>query len=173
MVGPLFRMFKSFLMGLLLATAYSSFIIDIVMIIKVRHYSHTYPPAVVALLVCSLLQALYILWLFVKSGRGFAFKASTFFGALVFFACFSFACVVATTVLRHHRQYCNLELADNSDVCGVLRGTMGLGWMLFGLNLIWLCIMPVLVSGQGSWSHYYGDLPDQGHGVDEEKAPVH
>lgn len=60
------------------------------MIIKVRHYSHTYPPAVVALLVCSLLQALYILWLFVKSGRGFAFKASTFFGSLVFFACFSF-----------------------------------------------------------------------------------
>lgn len=60
------------------------------MIIKVRHYSHTYPPAVVALLVCSLLQALYILWLFIKSGKGFAFKARTFFGALVFFACFSF-----------------------------------------------------------------------------------
>ncbi|ADV20863.1 hypothetical protein I315_02019 [Cryptococcus gattii Ru294] len=173
MAGVVLRMLKPFLMGLLLVTAYSSFILDIVMIIKVRHYSNTYPPAVVALLVCSLLQALYILWLFVKSGRGFAFKASTFLGSLVFFACFSFACVVAITVLRHHRQYCNLELADNSDLCGVLRGTMGLGWMLFGLNLIWICIMPVLVAGQGTWSHYYGDLPYEDNDADVEKAPVH
>lgn len=60
------------------------------MVIKVRHYSNTYPPAVVALLVCSLLEALYCLWLLVKSGRGSAFRASAVEGALAFFACFSF-----------------------------------------------------------------------------------
>ncbi|AFR97826.1 hypothetical protein J008_05780 [Cryptococcus neoformans] len=173
MGGSWFRTFKPFLMGLLLVTAYSSFILDIIMIIKVRHYSNTYPPAVVALLVCSLLEALYCLWLLVKSGRGSAFRASAVEGALAFFACFSFACIVATTVLRHHRQYCNTDLEDNSDLCGVLRGVMGLGWMLFGLNLIWLCILPVLASGQGTWAHYYGDLPYEDRGIEEEKAPVH
>lgn len=33
--------------------------------------------------------------------------------------------------------------------------------------------MPVLVAGQGTWSHYYGDLPYEDNDADVEKAPVH
>ncbi|ODN76771.1 hypothetical protein, variant [Cryptococcus amylolentus CBS 6039] len=141
------------------------------MILKVRHYSNTYPPAVVALIVCSILEWLYVLWLMIMP-RSKLFRASSVAAVIGLFTCFSFACIVATTVLRHHSKYCDTSLANNGDLCGVLRGTEGLGWMLFGFNLIYLCLLPVLASG-GHWGRTIHELPYEEKFVDEEKAPAH
>nr|ODN85189.1 hypothetical protein L203_05141 [Cryptococcus depauperatus CBS 7841] len=147
-------------LGLLLITAYSSMVIDIIMIIKVRHYVNSYPPAVVALLVASILEALYTLCLVLRR-RSVLAKASNVMSAIAFFTCFTFACIVATTVLRHHDDYCNSSVSNPGDLCGVLRGVEGLGWMLFGLNLIYLFIIPLLVSAGvgGRFFDTLGDLP--------------
>ncbi|WVQ74531.1 hypothetical protein IAR50_004132 [Cryptococcus sp. DSM 104548] len=166
------RSFKGLVTGLLLATAFCSFIIDIIMILKVRHYSNTYPPAVVALIVCSILEFLYVLTLMILS-KSKVFRATSVAAVIGLFTCFSFACIVATTVLRHHSKYCDTSLANNGDLCGVLRGTEGLGWMLFIMNLIYLCLLPVLASG-GNWGRTMNELPyEQMALVDEEKAPAH
>ncbi|ODN97387.1 hypothetical protein L198_03951 [Cryptococcus wingfieldii CBS 7118] len=171
MPGNWLRGIKGLVTGLLLASAFCSFIIDIIMILKVRHYSSTYPPAVVALIVCSILEWLYVLMLMIMP-RSNMFRATSVAAVIGLFTCFSFACIVATTVLRHHSKYCDTSLADNGDLCGVLRGTEGLGWMLFGFNLIYLCLLPVLASG-GHWSRTIHELPYEEKFVDEEKAPAH
>ncbi|KAK8861489.1 hypothetical protein IAR55_002310 [Kwoniella newhampshirensis] len=163
------RPVKGLLLGLILVVAYSCFILDIIMILKVQHYSHTRPPAVIALLVSSLLQSMYTLYLLMSGGKGKKNSASTVMAATGFFASFTFGSIVALTVLRHHTQYCNLTLVDNSDVCGVLRGTEGLGWALFGFNLIYLVFLPFLVMGGGSWSTPLADLPHE-EVYQEEKA---
>ncbi|WVQ78736.1 hypothetical protein IAT38_000823 [Cryptococcus sp. DSM 104549] len=168
------RSIKGLLMGMVLLVAYASMIIDIIFVIKVRHYTNDYPPAVIAMLVLSIVQFCWCLWYLAKSGKTAVFKASAVMGAMVFFACYNFGAIVATTVLRHHRQYCNQEIADNGDLCGVLRGTEGLGWMLFGFDLIYIVFLPILVaSNSGSWGHTMHELPYEERVLDNEKAPAH
>ncbi|WVN85791.1 uncharacterized protein L203_100942 [Cryptococcus depauperatus CBS 7841] len=117
-----------------------------------RHY-HDYQ-------VASILEALYTLCLVLRR-RSVLAKASNVMSAIAFFTCFTFACIVATTVLRHHDDYCNSSVSNPGDLCGVLRGVEGLGWMLFGLNLIYLFIIPLLVSAGvgGRFFDTLGDLP--------------
>nr|XP_031863021.1 uncharacterized protein CI109_001497 [Kwoniella shandongensis]KAA5530093.1 hypothetical protein CI109_001497 [Kwoniella shandongensis] len=139
------------------------------MILKVRHYSNDRPPAVIALLVSSLLQAMYCLYLLMTGGKGKKNSAGNVLALTSFFAAFTFGSIVATTVLRHHTQYCNQTIPDNSDLCGVLRGTEGLGWALFGFNLLYLALLPVLVSTGGKWTSPLTELPYE-HKYEEEKA---
>jgi hypothetical protein len=62
-------------------------VIDIIQILKVHRnaFTNTYPPAVVAMLVGSILHMLWCLAYLIRGGKGAMFKASNVAGATVFF----------------------------------------------------------------------------------------
>lgn len=64
---------------------------------------HNYPPAVVALMVCGILQMLFILAQIVWGKKKY-FSARNILLATIFFLCFTIGAVVPTTVLRHRSQ---------------------------------------------------------------------
>ena len=112
-------------------------VIDIIQILKVHRnaFRTTYPPAVVAMLVASILQMLWALWFFVRKGKGAMFKASSHAGAVVFFLLFhvgeSMRCgsdtmlilgaTAAATALRHRERYCPITASNVGDCRGVFR----------------------------------------------------
>ncbi len=65
-------------------------VINIIQITKVRTGENTYPPAVVAMLVVSILQMLYMLYVLATSGKGKINKASNVAGATILFLLFNF-----------------------------------------------------------------------------------
>jgi len=153
---------KSTLMGLLLVVVYSSMVIDIIQIVKVHEDQNStakYAPAVVAMLVASILQTLWATWYFMRSGKGAVFKASSVAGAVVFFTLFHVGATAATTALRHKNAYCPATASNVGDCRGVLRGTMGLGWSSVGLNLIYLGFLAALVKKHGAWSDDLYNIP--------------
>jgi hypothetical protein len=98
-------------------------VLTIIQIIKVHEntFTSTYPPAVVALLVLSILQSLYTLGYLVSGGKTLVYKAAHVIGAFVFFWCFNFGAVVSTTVLRHDERYCPPTASNYEDCQGVMR----------------------------------------------------
>ncbi|KAK1927444.1 hypothetical protein DB88DRAFT_478074 [Papiliotrema laurentii] len=162
--------------GLITAVAYSSMVIDIIQILKVHEnqYTSTYPPAVVALLVVSILQMIWGVWYLARSGRGAIFKASNVAGAVLFFFLFYVGAAAATTALRFNNRYCPRDASNFTDCRGVMRGTMGLAWAMVGLNLFYLCYLAALVSKHGRWSDDLWNIPARRHAnADMDKAPVH
>lgn len=139
--------------------AYVAFIINIVMITKMKEVyggaTSIYPAVAVAALVCATLQMVYMLVYWFASKRAL-FSVLNVIIATAFFACFYFGAVVAMTVKRH--DYCPYPLdgaAPNSgkltgmgspsDCQGVMRGTMGMTWAAFIWCLIHIGITAGLV----------------------------
>lgn len=94
----------------------------------------------------------------------------------------------AATALRHKDRYCPSTASNAGDCRGVFRvssassvktgtdvkGTMGLGWSLVGLNLIYLIYLAVFVPKHGNWSTEMHHIPPRVVGNAEmDKAPTH
>ena len=95
-------------------------------------FTKTYPPAVVAHLVCSILQFCWCIFVIARSHRGFMARAVNMMIAVVFFMAFGVGeslrrvvlmagSIAATTGLRHHIQYCPSSASNFDDCRGVLR----------------------------------------------------
>ncbi|KAI9632505.1 uncharacterized protein MKK02DRAFT_30300 [Dioszegia hungarica] len=171
---PTVRTFKSFLLGLLLVVAYCSFVLNIIQIVKVKRGGETYPAAVVALLVATLLQTFHSVIQFARGSRGKMFVAKNIAIANGILALFVLASVIATTVLRDTTNYCGPANTIRNDCSGVLKGTMGLGWSTFGLQLIYLGFLAYLVKGHGNWNEQLWNIPYvPAANADMDKAPAH
>jgi hypothetical protein len=89
-------------------------VLCIIQILKVHEGQNgAYPPAVVAMLVLSILQMLYLLYVIARSGKGAILKASSIAGAFVFFLLFNLGTpclgVQRHTLIssrRHHLRDC-------------------------------------------------------------------
>ena len=167
--------------GLLLTIAYGCFIMAIVMITQSKDlYDGLYPPAVVPLLVTSCLQMIYLTVYFAKGKSWGAFSGAAMMGANLFFTLFTFGSIVAVTVLykQGNSKYCphreGVPMSDVHNCEGDMRGTMGMGWSLFGMNLIWMGIAAGVVSStRSSWSTPFGAVPLPQYDAEADKAPVH
>jgi hypothetical protein len=88
-------------------------VIDIIQIVKVRTGENTYPPAVVAMLVCSICEMLWLVHYFIVSGKGPVWKASNAAAGALFWACFGFGQsgtspgseLILTSDRRHRRDH--------------------------------------------------------------------
>ena len=113
---PSLSAIKTPLLGLLLVVAYSDvgpsyplntngqMVINIIQILKVRIGENTYPPAVIAMLVASIIQACYLVSIILRSGRGWGLNAAGVMGALAFFAAFDFGTLLYIIVRGSDRQ---------------------------------------------------------------------
>ncbi|KAL7419737.1 hypothetical protein Q5752_005653 [Cryptotrichosporon argae] len=161
--------FKLAMSGLVAVLAYTCMVLDCIMIHKVRKGEHTYPPAVLALLICAIFQTLFMAAYFVLAKRR-AMSARIVAAATAVFACWAFGSVVATTALRHHHRYCGPSSTIRSDCAGVLRGTEGIGFALFGADLLYLAAIAAVVSAaRASWALPLG-LINGRRDVDEPDA---
>jgi len=87
-------------------------VIDIIMIKKVKNDSSPgnkkYPPAVVAMLVCSIFQFFWCIFYLVRSGKGLGLRASSIAGTIIFFLLFNVGTspfsLLASFVLRYISQ---------------------------------------------------------------------
>lgn len=162
--------------GFLLVLAYTSFIVCVVMIHRDKELFHTYPPAVVAQMVCGILQMVFMLGYFMKShSKLYAVRNMFIVNGLLMLYCFGSS--IAMTVLgrRHGPGYCPGDVKVDhaaADCAGVLRGTMGMAWALWIWNLFWMAIIGALVSStRSSWSEPLGNIPVRE--VVDEPAPKH
>ncbi|KAK4687620.1 hypothetical protein P7C73_g2489, partial [Tremellales sp. Uapishka_1] len=165
---------KTPMLGFLLVVSYCNMVIDIIQIIKIHTGEATYPPAVVSQLTCSICQMCFCLYVIAGGAR--KLSASIIAGVTGFFACWSFGSVTAFTVLRHHARYCGPNSVIRSDCNGVLRGTMGLGWIEFFVSLFYIAFLAVAVAKWGSWGSKLSHLPPPpmtSAEQDAEKAGLH
>jgi len=173
---PSLATFKGPLMGLMVLVSYTNMVLDIIMITKVRDNVNdpTYPPAVVAMLVLSILQLLWGVYYFVCRGKTIVFRAKDVAIALAVCFCFNLGAIVATTVLRYDTRYCPATASNVGDCRGVMRGTMGLGFALLGVDLIYVGYVVALVTKFGAWTDEMAQLPPvKAPNADLEKAAGH
>ncbi|ORX33633.1 hypothetical protein BD324DRAFT_638967 [Kockovaella imperatae] len=168
---------KSPMMGLLLAVAYSNMVLDVIYIVKVHEnqYTQTYPPAIAASLVRSILHMLYCLGYFVTSAKGVAYQAKNIAMAMLFFALFGVGADAAAIALKHNVNYCPVSASNYGNCIGVLRGTVGLGFALVGLDLIYIGYLAALVSKYGAWGKDLYNIPERklANADLNDKAPAH
>jgi len=153
--------FKTPLLGLITMTAYSSMVIDIIGIVKEHTGSHNRPNAVIAMLVVSILQLVYCVALLATSGKALLGRAKHVIAAFGFFFLFNFASIVATAVLyeKGNSNYCPPSSTIRSDCAGVMRGVMGLGFSLLGLDLIYMGFVATLARTYGTLNDPIHELP--------------
>lgn len=159
--------------GSLLVFAYTSFIICVVMIHRDKELFHTYPGAVVAQMVCAIVQMIYMFGYYIK-GHSKMYSVMNMFIVNGILMLYCFGASIAITVLgkRHGDGYCPGDTPEAHDCQGVLRGTMGMAWVLWIWNLFWMAITAALVSStNSSWSEPLGNVPVKE--VVDEPAPKH
>ncbi|BEI82099.1 hypothetical protein CcaverHIS002_0212590 [Cutaneotrichosporon cavernicola] len=132
--------------------SYATFILSIIQITLYRDmYGHTaYVPPVAAICTVAALQMVYLVafWAF---RRRPAYSIAKMLAAMSFLACFNLGAVIALTVQRHdfctltpHGHYVTGGAYTRGDCQGVIRGMMGLGWALFGADLVYMAFLGVL-----------------------------
>lgn len=159
--------------GSLLVFAYTSFIICVVMIHRDKELFHSYPAAVVAQMVCAIVQMLYMFVYFLKShSKIYSVRNMFIVNGLLMLYCFGASIAITVLGKRHGDGYCPGDTPAAHDCQGVLRGTMGMAWVLWIWNIFWMAIIAMIVSTtNSSWSEPLGNVPV----IDkvEEEAPKH
>lgn len=112
-------------------------------------------------MVCGAVQ---MIWLtaYLVFRKNKVYSAANMLYSDIFFALWAFGAVVALTVLRvrHHKRYCPPGPAVAGDCAGAMRGQIGLGWALFGWDLIHMVILFFHVkTSRNSWSTPLGKIP--------------
>ena len=80
-------------------------VIDIIQIVKVRTGENTYPPAVVSMLVASIIQMLYCLYYLSRSGRTKVFTASNAAAAIALLMIWQLGKILFSSMMQRKSQW--------------------------------------------------------------------
>jgi hypothetical protein len=150
---------KSALLVLLLAFAFSSFILSIIYINKQVTFFTSYAPGVAAFLAAGACHMLYQLWLVASGGRGKINKSSTVLAIQGMFLAWYFAIAVTLTVKKWDNNYCPPGPEREASGCvGIMRALIAVCWFDFGLTLIWMAVLAAAASTYGGFRVPEGDL---------------
>ncbi|EJT52208.1 hypothetical protein A1Q2_06979 [Trichosporon asahii var. asahii CBS 8904] len=174
---------KSVTNGMLLILAYVNFILNVILIHRSKQLyglSH-YPAAGVAQMVLGICQMLWMLAYLCWGKRKF-FSTTNMMAVNGIWTAYGLGSAIALTYLghKHGNGYCPPTPGSGAggDCAGILRGSEGMAWSLFGWDLVWFGVIAWVVGkyNNGNYKTPLGLVPIKRRAYDEEKEdapPAH
>jgi len=151
---------KSTILGLLLAIAFSSFILCIIYTnLQIVYTSTGYSPYMIAFLVAAALQMLFNVILFASSKRNKIFSAMNIIGVQTLFALWYLGVAIAITARRYTKHLCPAGPDRTASSClGITKALMAMAWIDFIITSIYIALVFVSATTYGTLSSPDGDL---------------
>ena len=151
---------KNLVLGVLLACAFSSFILSIIYTNRQIEDDVGYNPAVIAFLVVGIVQTLYIVFQLASRMRGNINKTMIPFSIHTLVTLYYLGVAITFTVKRYDApHYCPAGIIRDVTGClGLYKALMAIAWIDFGLNLIYLALLAMAASKYGGFGVEEGHL---------------